>query len=355
MKFKILLCIVFFGISVLSACAPSSTPTPTSHQPGTASTRAPEQIQPTAASTQAAAPESILVPTQASLSSPSEVPTAVSITLTDGLGKSVAFSGPAQRIISLAPSNTEILFAIGAGKQVAGRDTYSDYPAEVKDIPDIGGGFGELNVEIILAQKPDLALASSLTAPEQIKALEDAGLTVFALANPKDFDGMYANLRILAQITGHEQESAALIELLQARVAAVQSKLQGVQKRPLVFYELDGTNPNAPWTPGPGTFIDKLIGMAGGENLGGSLSGEWVQISIEELIAKDPELILIGDTTWGGVTLEDVKSRSAWKTLWAIKNDRLYSFDDNLVSRPGPRLVDGLEAMALLLHPELFK
>ncbi len=352
MKFRNLLCLVLLGMILLGACAPAPTPAPAQPGAGAAPTSAPEQAQEAAAPEQA---QDTAAPAPTAGPAPTQAPSAAPLTLTDGLGKTITLPGPAQRIISLAPSNTEMLFAVGGGKQLVGRDTYSDYPAEVKDILDIGGGFGELNVEVILAQKPDLALASSLTAPEQIKALEDAGLAVFALANPKDFEGMYDSLRTVARLSGHEPEAEALIVTLQARVAAVQSKMEGVKERPLVFYELDGTDPNAPWTPGPGTFIDKLISMAGGENLGGSLSSEWVKISIEELIAKDPDLILIGDTTWGGVTLEDVKARSAWKTLTAIKNDRLYSFDDNLVSRPGPRLVDGLEAMALLLHPELFK
>jgi len=281
--------------------------------------------------------------------------TAAPIVLTDGLDKTISLQGPAQRVISLAPSSTEILYAIGAGAQLVGRDTFSDYPEEVKSVTDIGGGFGELNAEAIIAQKPDLVLASSLTPPEQIKALESLGLTVFALANPSDFAGMFKSLRSVANLTGHTAEAEALISGLEIRIKAVEEKIQKATERPLVFYELDGTDPNAPWTPGPGTFVDNLIRMAGGENLGNRMSSEWAQISIEELINQDPEIILIGDATWGGVTLEDVQSRTGWESLSAIREGRLFTFDDNLVSRPGPRLVDGLEAMAKLLHPDLFQ
>ena len=282
------------------------------------------------------------------------VPSSAAIVLVDGLGRQVSLAAPAQRVISLAPSNTEILFAIGAGGQVAGRDTFSDYPEAAQTIADIGGGFGELNTEVMLAQKPDLVLASSLTPPEQIKALEDLGLTVFSLANPLDFRGMYENVRTTARLTGHEAEAETLVAGLEARVKAVEEKVNTVTERPLVFYELDGTDPNAPWTPGPGSFVDTLIRQAGGDNLGSSLASEWVQVSIEELIAKDPDIILIGDATWGGVTVEDVRSRTGWEGLSAVKSGALFTFDDNLVSRPGPRLVDGLESMAKLLHPELF-
>jgi len=281
-------------------------------------------------------------------------PTPESLTLVDGLGKSIKLDGPAQRIVSLAPSNTEILFSIGAGSQIVGRDTFSDYPAEAADIPDIGGGFGELNLETILSSDPDLVLAAEITPTEQVQALEEVGLTVFAMKNPKDFDGLYQVIQIAAQLTAHEDEAATLIEDLKGRVDAVTGKAATSSFHPLVFYELDSTDPSAPWTSGGGTFIDTLITMAGGANLGATLEGEWVQISIEELLTQNPDLIILGDYTWGGVTPEDVAARSGWETLSAVKDGQVFTIDDNLVSRPGPRLVDGLEAMAKLLHPELF-
>lgn len=275
--------------------------------------------------------------------------------MTDARGKAFNFDQPVQKIISLAPANTEILFAIGAGKQVVGRDSLSDYPEEAKTVADIGGGFGALNTEIILAAKPDFILAGDLTPAEQIKSLEDLGLTVFVLGNPTDLAGMYKNLILMAQITGHESETAKMVASLQAREKTINDKLAGITERPLVLYELDGTDPNAPWVPGPGTFVDTLIKEAGGENLGASLDGAWVQVSVETLVQKDPALILLGDYTWGGVTPEMVAARNGWDALTAVKQNKVYTFDDNLVSRPGPRMVDGLEAMAQLLHPEAFK
>ena len=122
-----------------------------------------------------------------------------------------------------------------------------------------------------------------------------------------------------------------------------------------MFYELDSTDPNAPWTSGPGTFIDTMIRAAGGENLGATLEGAWLQVSLEELIRRDPQVIILGDYTLGGVTLEMVMERLGWQGLQAVQEQRIYIFDDNLVSRPGPRLLDGLEALAKLLHPALFE
>jgi cobalamin transport system substrate-binding protein len=299
------------------------------------------------------------VSTEVPLPSPTVGDRAVSnmeiIQVTDGRARTVTVTIPVQRVISLAPSNTEFLFALGAKDLLVGRDSFSDYPAEATSILEVGGGFGDLNTEVILAQNPDLILASQLTPPEQIASLENLGLTVLSLANPKDFEGMYDNLRLVARLTGHQTEADILIEGYKKRVAAVEARTALVKERPLVFYELDGTDPNAPWTSGPGTFIDTMINMAGGENLGSTLGSEWAQISIEELIARNPEVILLGSAHWGGVTPEEVKARVGWGELGAVKNDRLFTFDDNLVSRPGPRLVDGLEAMAKLLHPEVFE
>lgn len=287
-------------------------------------------------------------------SKPAILPTEATIEVIDGRGKTITLAGHAQKIVSLAPSNTEILFAIGAGNQIIGRDAFSDYPPEALQVKDTGGDFGKLDSEVVVTLQPDLILAASLTPPEHIQALETLGLTVFMLENPTDLDGLYVNLLTVATLTGHQEQARTLIESLKQRVAAIEEKTVSIVTRPLVFYEIDGTDPNAPWTIGPGTFIDKLISMAGGNNLGSVLENEWAQISIEALITYDPEIILLGDAYWGGVTVESVAARSGWENLTAVKNGRVYPFDDNLVSRPGPRLVAGLEALTAFLHPELF-
>jgi len=262
---------------------------------------------------------------------------------------------PAQRIISLAPSNTEILFAIGAGKQVVGRDDFTDYPAEAVSLPSIGGSYSKYNTEAMVNLKPDLLIASELTTADQVQAFENLGLKVFMLSNPTDLDGMYQNMMTVAKLTGHEGETAELTEKLKERVAAVEEKVKAASKQPVVFYELDSTDPSAPYTSGPGTFIDTLITMAGGKNLGSGLKDAYAQVSLEELVVQNPEIILLGDAVWGGVTAEAVAKRAGWEKLDAVKNNKVYPLDDNLVSRPGPRMVDGLEAMAKLLHPELFQ
>lgn len=273
---------------------------------------------------------------------------------TDGLGREITLEATPQRIVSLAPSNTEILFAIGAGSQVVGRDEFSDYPAEAASIESIGGSFGEYNAEAILALEPDLVLAAEINTPELVNQLEMLGLTVYYLKNPTTLEGMYANLETVAQLTGYETEAAALIESLQARVAAVDEKIAPLSERIPVFYEIDATDPSKPWTYGPGTFGSLLIERAGGYNIGDIATDPFPQISIEQVVAANPSVIVLGDSMWG-VTPESVLARAGWETLPAVASNSIFPFDDNLVSRPGPRLVDGLEQLAKLLHPELFK
>ncbi len=285
------------------------------------------------------------------------VPTATSdpaITLTDGLGRQVILAAPAQKIISLAPSNTEILYAIGAGGAMIGRDDLSDYPEEAKNLPSVGGNMGSYNLEEIAKLQPDLVLASELNTPEQIKSLEDLKITVFMLTNPTKFEGLYQNLETTGILTGHQSEAAKLSADLQARQKAVTDALAGISDRPKVFYELDASDPAKPYTVGPNTFIDILISMAGGANIGANLKGDYPQISQEELLAQDPDIILLGDAAYG-TTPEQVATRPGWSVIKAVKANQVFAVDDNLVSRPGPRLIDGLESLAKAIHPEAFK
>ena len=315
---KLILTIVSLAF-LLAGCAPALTATPTPSQP-----------------------------------LPTPVPTATPISLTDGLKRAVSLPAPAQRIVSLAPSNTEILFAIGGGSQVVGRDSFSDYPAEAKSVADIGGSTGNYNTEAIVALHPDLILAGEINPPELVASLQQLGLTVYFLPNPTGLDGLYANLGTVGSLTGHSAQAAALVSSLQARVAAVDAKVATAASHPSVYYELDGTDPTKPYTAGPGTFVDLLIARAGGTNFGAQLKEQWAQISLEQLVVGNPSIVILGDSAYG-VTPASFASRPALDQLAAVKANQVYPFDDNLVSRPGPRLVDGLEALAKLIHPELFK
>lgn len=278
-------------------------------------------------------------------------PTQAAIVMTDGLGRQVSLDAPAEKIVSLAPSNTEILFAIGAGPQMIGRDSFSNYPPEALELADIGG-VRSTNLEEITRLQPDLVLAAKINAPELISSLEELGLTVYYLDNPHDMEGLFTNLQIVAELTGRQAETEELVESLRQRVEKAKSVADSVPERPKVFYELDGTDPAKPWTSGPDTFIDMLIDMAGGQNIGAVLSSEWAQISQEELIVQNPDIILLGDAAYG-VTPESVAERPGWAAIKAVQEGRILPFNDDLVSRPGPRLVEALEELVKVLHLEL--
>jgi iron complex transport system substrate-binding protein len=324
---KILLLTLLFAL-LLTGCGPARSATPTS--------------TPVPVSTTLPAPEKVAVPT-----------VSAEIKLTDGLGRPVVLKEAAQRVISLAPSNTEILFAVGAEKQVVGRDDISDYPEAAKNVPSIGSTFDKLNTELIVTMKPDLVLAAEVNTPEQVKTLENLGLTVYYLKNPTTLEEMYANLEIAAQLTGHKTEAAAAIDALKKRVAAVDEKIMPLNSCISVFYEIDGTDPAKPFTAGKGTFITLLIERAGGSNIASDIDG-YPQLSLEQVVAKDPAFIILGDSKFG-ITPESIAQRPGWTNLSAVKNKQVLPFNDDLLSRPGPRLVDGLEALAKLLRPELFK
>lgn len=271
-----------------------------------------------------------------------------SIEIVDGLGRTVSLPSVPQKIISLAPSNTEILFAIGAGQQVIGRDEFSDFPVEVKGITSVGGSMGKYSLEQISALQPDLILAAEINTLEQVKSFEDLGLKVYYLSNPKDLDGLYQNIQIVGQLTGKEKESDVLVTSLQNRVKAV-TDLQKSGTTPVkVFYEMDGSEPSKPWTAGKGSYVDVLLSLAGGTNVANDAGEGWIQFSQEALLVANPEVILLGDAAYG-VTEESVASRAGWDSLSAVMNNRIYAFDDNLVSRPGPRLVDALEQLSKIL------
>jgi iron complex transport system substrate-binding protein len=272
----------------------------------------------------------------------------------DGLGREVTIRIPVRKVISLAPSNTEILWDVGAGKQLVACDDDSDYPPEAAGLPRIGSTGGKLSLERILALEPDVLLAAEITSREQVGSLEGLGLSVYLVPNPTAFKGLFENISFVGKITGWDREAADLISRLEGRLAALEKKLRGVEKKPRVFYELDATDSARPWTVGPGTFLDTLLAMAGGQNMGAAYAQSFPRVSVEILLKEEPDVIVLGDAA-SGVTLDSVRRRPGWAELSAVKAGRVHLFDGSLGSRPGPRLVDGLEVLARILHPEAFE
>jgi len=270
--------------------------------------------------------------------------------MVDDLGRSVNIEKVPQRIISLAPSNTEILFALGLGDRVVGVTEYCNYPPEAQDKEKIGG-FSTPDIEKIIDLHPDLILAGSIHAKEVIPALAEQGLTVFAL-EPENLDGILEDIRIVGEITGRRKEASVLVAQVESRTKAITDKTQGLKERPKVFYI---TWHEPLWSVGSGTIIHELIEKAGGENIFQDIGGHKV-VDLERVILRNPEVI-IACTGHG----EAADKPFMWATgeprlrvVEARKNNRVYQIDADLVSRAGPRVVDALEWFGYFIHPEFF-
>ena len=282
-----------------------------------------------------------------------ETETLEAVIVTDDLGREVEIPRPLTSVVTLAPSLTEMVYFLDGMDMLAGCDMYSDYPEETADLDKFTNWDSSIIYEALVAADPDLVLTAEINSMDQIKDLEDLGMTVFYFKNPTTFEELYESVLLAGEVLGKEDEAEALAAEMEERVAAVDEIMAKNTKTPLVFYELDSTDPTKPWTAGAGTFISMIIEKAGGKNLGDDVEGAWIQVGLETLIDADPEIILLGDYKYGN-TPEAVAARTGWDGLTAVAEGQMYGFDDNLVSRPGPRLVEGLETIAQILHPELF-
>ena len=269
--------------------------------------------------------------------------------VTDDLGRLVNIEKIPQRIISLSPSNTEILFALGLGDKVVAVTEFCDYPPKAKDKEKIGG-FSTPNIEKIIALEPDLILAGSIHDREIIPALEERGFTIFALA-PKNLDEILEDIRIVGEITGKAEEAFELVAQMESRIGAVTDKTKELEK-PTVFYI---TWHDPLWSVGSGTIINELIEKAGGINIFQDITGHKV-VDIETLIVRNPEVIIActGHGEAESKPFEWAKEEPRLRVTEARKDNRVYQIDADLVSRQGPRMIEALEEFALFIHPEVF-
>ncbi len=303
------------------------------------------------ANLEAAALEAVLAALGIVDITPESVAGTIPGSITDDLGRIVTIDEIPQRILSLAPSCTEILFALDLGDRVVGVTDYCDYPEEAKAKPKVGAPFPGFSMETIVDLDPDLVLSIAGTIVGQ---LENLGLTVVVL-QPKDIGDVLRDIALVGGITHKGEKAKTLIDEMEERLAAIVIETAMATERPTVFYEVDASlNENKPYTVGFGTFQDDLITLAGGRNIASGRSG-WYEMSIEEILNANPGLIILEDYQYGA-TPEVVANRSAWKGLTAVKEGRIYPIiDSNLTCRPGPRIVDGLEEIARIIHPELFE
>ena len=271
------------------------------------------------------------------------------ITAVDDASRTVYIEQTPQRVVSLSPSITEILFAIGLGDKVVGVTEHCDYPEAAKAKPKVGGYF-TTSLEDILDKDPDLILTDGYDPVMQ--QIEGLGIPMLVL-QPEDIDGIFKDIDLVGKVMNKEEEAARLVDSLQQRLDKVAEIKASATSSPTVFYEIDATDPTKPWTAGPGSFADILISLAGGSNIV-TESGSWLQLSLEKLLSANPDIIILGDYPY--VTPKQVEERSGvWQDLTAVNLGKVYAVSDpSLTSRPGPRIIDGLEEIARMIHPELF-
>jgi iron complex transport system substrate-binding protein len=274
-------------------------------------------------------------------------------TYTDDMGREVTVNEVPQRIVSHVPSITEMLFALGAGDRVVGVSDYCDYPEEAESKTSVGNYFNP-SIENIVALEPDLVLTDGHS--ECIKQLDELEPPInYMVIDPKDIDGVFEDLELLGKVTGTEGEAEELIESMQNSIANVLALVEGAP-RPKVLFIIDATDLTFPWTAGQGSFIDAFITMAGGENVAAGAQAAWVQLSIEEIVNVDPEIIILPAKHGTAFTSpETLTEHPVWQGTTAVKEGSIFIIDDDLVSRSGPRIVQGLEELARIIHPELFE
>lgn len=273
--------------------------------------------------------------------------------LTDDFGRKITMAEPAQRIISLVPSSTEILFALGVGDRVVGASDFCNYPEEALAITRVGG-FDVPNLELIVSLEPDLVMAASLHK-ETVEALEGMDIPVLAL-DPQNIEEIYANIELVARAVGKEKTGETLIKDMKERLGNVAATLAGLTEaeRPVVFYEV--WYPGV-YTAGEDTFIDEIITLAGGNNLAWGIS-RWNNIQEEEILARNPDIIIHGYTEEvlrDPDTLVHFFGREGWEVITAVSEDKIYFVNPDITSRTGPRIVEAVEEIARMLHPDKFQ
>jgi iron complex transport system substrate-binding protein len=347
-----MLLIAIVAAGVLSACGSSPT-SQASAIPVVAS------VVPAAGATAA---ETGAAPTAATISSPIAAPTtaleatvsADHLTFTDSLSRSVSLSTPPRRIVSLAPSVTEILFAVGAGPQVVGDTKYCNYPPEADSLPEIGGFSAKtISIEAIVDLTPDLVIAGTASQRSVVEALEKLSIPVIVSA-PKSIDAVYRSIEQIGAISGHAQDAASVVAKMRARMGAVTARIMTVptDQRPTIFWEVFDEPLT---TAGPHTLIGQLIERAGATNVFADTSEDYPQVGTEVVVDRDPTVILGATTQRAKLTPEQIAQRSGWANIAAVRNRRVYLLDGDIMSRHGPRLADALEALAKVLYPEQFQ
>ncbi|MBU4344954.1 MAG: cobalamin-binding protein [Desulfobacteraceae bacterium] len=269
---------------------------------------------------------------------------------TDQLGRSVMLPDNPQRIISFAPSITEIIYGLGQEHRLAGVTRFSDFPPEAEKLPKVGS-FVRLDLERIVALKPDLCIAIKDGNPRAVvERLESLQVPVYVV-NPRDLDSVMETVIEIGSLLNAGKKAKSLVQKMRSRIQRVEFLVAKASNRPRVFYQV-GISPIV--SAGSDTFIHELILLAGGENLAQGTTG-YPRFSREQVLTFSPEVFIITSMARGEVFERVKKEWSRWTTIPAVRDQRIFLVDSSLFDRPTPRLLDGLELLVRLIHPELFE
>ncbi len=279
------------------------------------------------------------------------------VSITDDTGYILNMTAYPERIVSLAPSNTQVLFEIGAGDKVVGVTDYDKYPYNFTAWIEAGnmtsiGNYYQPAVEPIVALNPDLVLASlgSIDAADQLRTM---GYNVLILT-PTNLEGIMKNIITVGKATNHETEATALVNNMQERIDAVVNSVKQATTRPKVYHEI-WSDPYM--SVGKGTFVDDAIKLAGGQNIFENATDVYPVISSEAVIEQNPDIIVFPsqmgvESFWGD--FQTVANRPGWNSVNAVENNKMYAVNGDIIDEPGPRQVDSLEILAKIIHPEIF-
>ena len=267
------------------------------------------------------------------------------ITITDSLGEDITIEEEPESIVTLAPNITEIVYALGLGDKVVGRNDYSDYPEEALDA-EVVGDFATLDIERIVELDPDVVIASTFFDEDMQAKFQEVGIQVITLYDSTSFDGVYTSIETLGKVFNVEDKASDITEEIKEQIAEVEENVKEEEK-PTVYYVV-GFGQGGDYTATGDTFINEMLTMAGGDNIAKDSAG-WTY-SKELLIEKDPEIIILPEYFF-----EEFISSEDYKELSAVKNNKVYTIDANLLERQGPRSGLGVKEIAAILHPELFK
>jgi len=280
--------------------------------------------------------------------SPSVTASPFPATVTDFQNRSITIPAQPQRLVSIGPSITAFLFALGAGPRVVGVDDFSDEPAEAATRDHVGGI--KVNFEKVVSLKPDLVFSVKFS-DGTIEKLKAASLTVLVV-DPQSVADVAKTATLLGKAVGADGD--ALSRSIQQRVDAVKTKTAAVMSRPRVYHEIDASDPAKIFTVGPGSYINDLIDIAGGTNIAARTTSAYPQLSAEEVLRSDPEVIVLAASDYSAKPAQ-VAARQGWSVIAAVKNGRIVTIEPNLINRPGPRVGEAAETYAKLVHPEIFR